>query len=403
MSSIDLKALSQRAGEVAKSQHLPTPKARAFMITFNNPRYVDLLLEQVSIEDPIVMTDINSGVIGGFAHNPEVLQHILHKVDVFKEAFDVELMNALPDQNWLDDYLSMTDFGIEYASEKHHASTRAALKKEMKETLEHRTRRLSYELEIKRQHEVALSSSFTDVVGDISDFLIHNCEGYKSESSVRKTVAAIVKKLESLGSDHLYINRHYTRDITNALEAYSAKYCGDDDREEALIARIALREMSEKSDADKRSLFENEQSESLNLLRKGLPNLTMKGLRELFEDPDAHVHLTKPFSGLDLSGLGSGTFKERMDPNYVRYRIQEQGDNFHEWVANTIASYVYTFIQYRHEEAYRNALIAFAGTDDARSYPAHARNILKASRPRLYQGESLDAGDPSNHHSEVGL
>ena len=392
--------LAAQAGKVAQQEELPTPDSRAFTIAFRNPRYADLFLEQMNIADPIVVKDANTGIIGGFAHNPEVLQHVLHKARSFQSAFTEAMMETLSGEHWLHTYHDMVDGGIDYASEQHHASTRDQLLKDMEKTLEHRTTMLNHQVQTRYQHHQASKMTFQCVVDDLSDFIIHNCEGYGSEAKVSKAITSLVKKLEAESADTLLIDTHYTQNISFALDDYCThqleKAEGDQGRKSISVLQNQSKytELSDKSRNDKTRLYSEMLPYAESYLKKNFPDLTLKGLDQLFDDADADIQLTKPFNGLGMTSLGTGSFADRVDPQYLRYRIQDQGETFHECLGANLVSYVYNLLQYRHEDNHEQALIEFSKHIGDKQYYDHAVELLEASRTRLFQGQQLDREGP---------
>lgn len=388
MSSLDIESMAKQAGRIVAGEKMDAPKPKAFMIVFNRPESLSPFLEQVPIEDALISTSMNSAIVGGFAPNKDLLNLIVSRVDAFKNAFNDLLLDQVSGDNWLEDYLSLKDFGIDYVSEVHKVSSPEVFRKHMAENLSHRGKMLKHRFDIHDQHEKSASMTFMDVVNDLSDFIVDNCEGYGSEEKVRKALFSLVKTLEAQAASTFFLDTHYSQDGQFALE----EYCRHHRPEDLMInydAKYDLINLNSKIAGDQRVLYDTVMPASKSLLKKTFPDLSMKGLEILLEDEDAEVGLTKGFKGLAISGIRSDGFEDRMHPQNLRYRIQEQGDSLHECLGNAIIAYAYDLMRYRHEHAHKQALIEFSKDIAGKDYFEHAMDLIEQSRPKLYQGEQL--------------
>lgn len=390
MSFLDIESMAKKAGEIAGSHLKNPPKSRSFIVTFNRPRSVPPFLEQMTIKDPLIARSLNSAIVGGLVPNQESLHLIMARISEFQKSFNEQLLDQASGENWLEDYLEFKDFGIDYISEQYNTPSRSSLYKEMESTLESREKRIKYRLDIRQQHEMSASMTFMDVVDDLSDFIIHNCEGYESEDKVKKSMFSLVKTLESQASGTLFLDLGYSQNIHFALEDYSRHHKPEESLA-SMRSRFDVMDLKDEVSKGQRDLYGKMAPFTKAFLNKNFPKLTMKGLDRLSENEDAEVTLAKDFKGLSLSSVGSGHFQERMTPSAVHNRIQGQGDTFNECLGNSVIAYVYNLLQNRHEHAHKQALIEFSKEIESKSYLENAMALIESTRPALYRGESLDS------------
>lgn len=382
-----LKSMAKKAAKDTCNSAVDTPRKQGFKVSFNSSEMLDLFLSIIPIEDPVIVCSPNCAWLGGLAPNEGMAKMTIDRIDAFKSEFNHLLMQEPYDPNWLSTHLKLKDFGIVEASVEQNTSTPEDLEIRFKNAKSMVDSMEDYRNTINGYRSQADKMSFNDVVEDLSDFIIHNCEGFGSESEIQTTVFELVKTLATKATDYDFLDTSHCLNLTALLSDYE-DHLGESDDVEKMLARMKdhrkLLLLRDEIESKKDALASDMIQHADHLLATTFPDLGLKALNGIFVE-----RLTKPFGGISTKETKPLGFQDQMDPNHVCYRIEEQGETFSRVLARAIVSYVYSLIQYQHEIRHERTLVEFSKRIDKESYVDNAVALIEQSRPTLYRGEQL--------------